>query len=473
MKKVAFFLACAIIGLSAGWWWSERDYQAEIPASDSLQQDLATGDQGDIQLAGNSPESQSGQIQAPHLLSSPNNTDSQKEGSQPKLSSSPATGNQQSTANSATATASNSEADENTKSGAEMNSATSSAGAPATSSTATDPPPVNQLNSQPPVFSYHDGIMKVAPSVVSLYASTSLEAASLGETSQGSGVIVASDGIVLTNLHLVEDLTVITIVLSNGSQYPGTLIGSDRETDLAVVKIPATNLPYVKLDDAPPVRVGDVVLAIGNPFGVGQTVTQGIVSATRRRIAGGTVWQNFLQIDAAINPGNSGGALINPHGQLVGVNTAVFRGESNAVGIGFSIPADLLAQVVPQIIDHGSVARGWLGIGVDDLRMFPTLLGQTEHGAVITSVLDDSPAGQSGLRRMDIVTQLGEQKISSATQLSLLVSALPPGGTVQLSILRRPENSDDNTPPDADNLQQVELKMRLGTRPNMDSLNPR
>jgi len=319
-------------------------------------------------------------------------------------------------------------------------------------------------NDKPVVLSYYDGIMKVAPSVVSLFAKSSNDDQSI---SQGSGVIVDANGVVLTNLHLINNLDLITVVLSDGRSYAAQLIGSDQETDLAVVRINARNLPFLRLDEADPLRVGDVVLAIGNPLGVGQTVTQGIVSATRRRIAGGTVWQNFVQIDAAINPGNSGGALINPYGQLVGVNTAVLRGDSGAIGIGFSIPADLLAQVVPQIIENGSVARGWLGIGVEDITMFPILGRLDVSGAVITALRPDSPATQGGLKPMDIVVRLGEQPIFSATQLLLQVSALPPGATVKLSVLRGAESDSLRDPNQVLEFTEIDLKMRLGTRPNM------
>ncbi|ASJ75906.1 S1C family serine protease [Granulosicoccus antarcticus] len=328
------------------------------------------------------------------------------------------------------------------------------------------------------VISYHEGIMKVAPSVVSLYASSSTldqnsQEAERTAGSQGSGVIVDADGVVLTNLHLVEGLDRITVVLSDGRRYPAILIGSDRETDLAVVRIAATNLPFVALDDAPPLRVGDVVLAIGNPFGVGQTVTQGIVSATRRRIAGGSVWQHFVQIDAAINPGNSGGALINPYGQLVGVNTAVFRGDSGAVGIGFSIPADLLAQVVPQIIEYGSVARGWLGIGVEDLSMFPALASKIERGAVVIGVLDDSPASRVGLHPLDVVTAINGVPISSATQLLLAISREPPGTPVVLTVLRNPDEDSMGNATDKGDLENLEMTPELGTRPDLGTSKPR
>lgn len=315
-------------------------------------------------------------------------------------------------------------------------------------------------------FSYHDGIRRVSPAVVSVYAGGSSVDDNKAKTSQGSGVIVDTNGIVLTNLHLVENFSSISVVLSDGRRYDATLIGSDTETDLAVVQIDASMLPYTRLNEAPPLEVGDIVLAIGNPFGVGQTVTQGIVSATRRRIANGTLWQNFIQIDAAINPGNSGGALINPMGQLVGVNTAVFRGDSGAVGIGFAIPSDLLAQVVPQIIEHGSVSRGWLGLGVDDVNMFPALTEITQQGAVITSVQAGGPADLTGVQAMDVVVQLGEQPVNNATQLLLAVSALPPGATVKLALLRSSNPQALLARGSSEPLQELTFKVRLGTRPD-------
>ena len=318
--------------------------------------------------------------------------------------------------------------------------------------------------------SYHDGIMRVAPAVVSVYASNAIDSEDQAQTSQGSGVIVAADGIVLTNLHLIQAYSSISVVLNDGRTYPATLIGSDVETDLAVVRIAAEMLPFVKLNEAQPLQVGDIVLAIGNPFGVGQTVTQGIVSATRRRLANASVWQNFVQIDAAINPGNSGGALINSLGQLVGVNTAVFRGDSGAIGIGFAIPADLLAQVVPQIIENGSVSRGWLGLGAKELNMYPGFMQFVQEGAVITSVKEDSPAYLTGVRPLDVVVQLGEQPIRNATQFLLAVSALPPGATVKLVLMRSPDpealNEDRSTEP----LSTMTYKVVLGTRPSVSQL---
>jgi len=315
--------------------------------------------------------------------------------------------------------------------------------------------------------SYHEGIVRVAPSVVSIYASAEGSDNS-ASASQGSGVIVDPGGMVLTNLHLLDGKEVINVVLGDGSQHIGTLIGSDRETDLAVVSIDARGLPAVDLDAAAPLRVGDIVLAIGNPFGVGQTVTQGIVSATRRRVAGGSAWQDFVQIDAAINPGSSGGALINPDGQLVGVTTAVFRGampgEGNqrgdiAQGIGFAIPTGLLARAVPDMIRDGRVVRGWLGVGADDLPMFPDLHRSITNGAVVTSVLAESPAALAGLRRHDVVTALDGQPISDATELLLLVSSFGPGSEIELDIQRGPST--------------LVASVTLGERPGLANVLPR
>jgi S1-C subfamily serine protease len=415
--RALFFSICVVLGLSAGSWWTLSDRKIDTS----------------LQIAAN--------------------TDPETE-----ISRSPAS---VSTANSnAEPIAANSPTDPET-----------------TGLTAKDDPKLDPSATQapaaaPPDFSYFDGIMRVAPSVVSVYAR---ELEEIGNTdvrnrSQGSGVIVDADGVILTNLHIVNGLDDITVVLSDGRVFAGLLIGSDIETDLAVVRIPATGLPYLELNEAPPAKVGDIVLAIGNPFGVGQTVTQGIVSATRRRLANGSLWQNFIQIDAAINPGNSGGALINPHGQLVGVNTAVFRSDRGAIGIGFSIPAELLAQVVPQIIENGSVARGWLGIDVEDLRMFPALQARVSQGVVITGVQLRGPADVAGVKTRDIVTRLGEQSINSADQLLLAVSSLPPEATVKLELMRGPDVQAFRASGQDGEFEQHVYKITLGTRPHVPAI---
>jgi len=311
--------------------------------------------------------------------------------------------------------------------------------------------------------------MKVAPSVVSLYSSETIYKAPVQSfqgaeqepiiaprerrsTSQGSGVIIDANGLVLTNWHLIEHADEINVVLSNGSLHRATVIGKDSETDLAVVRINATGLPAVAVESGIGLRVGDIVLAIGNPFGVGQTVTQGIISATARRVAGASAWQNFVQVDAAINPGNSGGALISPDGELVGINTAVFLRDNGAEGIGFAIPTELLARVVPQLIENGHVSRGWLGIGADDLQMFPGINREVDQGAVITGVLEASPAHVSGLKPYDVVVAAANQPIANATELLLLISGMAPGTEVPLTVLR--------------DTQSVEISVQLLERPD-------
>lgn len=332
--------------------------------------------------------------------------------------------------------------------------------------------PVAQLNR----FSYHDGISRVAPSVVSLYTSETIYRAPISDilpdsinpriapserraTSQGSGVIIGSEGLIVTNNHLVAAADQIYVVLSDGSLHQGVVVGADPETDLAVVRIPAAGLPAAPVADNFSLRVGDIVLAIGNPFGVGQTVTQGIVSATRRQVAGSSAWQNFVQIDAAINPGNSGGALITPDGNLVGINTSVFMRESGAEGIGFAIPASLLEQVVPQIIEHGRVIRGWLGIDADELAMFPAVNELVDSGAVITGVLRKSPADIGGLRQYDVITALDGEKIENARQLLLSVSNKPPDSVITLSINRGGALGT--------------MQVQLGERPQLQAVNLR
>ncbi len=312
------------------------------------------------------------------------------------------------------------------------------------------------------VLSYNEAVMRAAPAVVSVYASrapavsdTSSPAANRVQTTQGSGVVVRADGIVVTNRHIVDGAEIINVALANGRLHPATMIGNDEATDIAVLQIPVTELAYLSLDTGPVLRVGDVVLAIGNPFGVGQTVTQGIVSATRRRVANASPWQNFIQIDAAINPGNSGGALINPAGELVGVNAAVFRRPDGstagslqtagangfsvaAQGIGFAIPATLLAEVVPDIVKLGRVARGWLGIAADDLTVFPRLaqnLGRAA-GAVITDVTTGGPGQIHGLQSGDIVVAVDGLVIQNANDLLLAVSSNRPGSVSRLRLVR-------------------------------------
>ena len=307
-------------------------------------------------------------------------------------------------------------------------------------------------------WSYHDGIARAAPSVVSIYTSETiyrrtddLTEPALGEnsiapperrrTSQGSGVIFQSDGHILTNNHLIEDADIINVALKDGRLFRARLIGTDVETDLAVVKIDdAEALPSCNLDNDADLRVGDIVLAIGNPFGVGQTVTQGIVSAMSRHVSGASQLQNFIQIDAAINPGNSGGALVNPDGKLVGINSAVFSRNNGAQGIGFAIPVSLIREVVDGLLSNGRVIRGWLGVGLGNLQQYPDLYPMAEFGAVITGIFQNGPAHLAGLRRFDIITHVNDEPVPTAEDLLKRVAALKPGDVARIQGVRLRES---------------------------------
>jgi serine protease DegS len=258
------------------------------------------------------------------------------------------------------------------------------------------------------------------------------------QTNLGSGVIVSEQGYVLTNNHVIEGSDEIQITLHDGRTARATIVGTDPESDLAVLKIPMNDLQAITLGDSDGLLVGDVVLAIGNPFGVGQTVTQGIVSATGRSQLGISTFENFIQTDAAINPGNSGGALINPHGELIGVNTAIFSRSGGSQGIGFAIPTSLVKHVMTQIIEHGEAIRGWLGIEIQTLT--PELaesFGLPEiSGIVIAGVLADGPAARAGLQPGDIVTVIeGEAVPDARAALDLIVKVMP-GETIALQGLR-------------------------------------
>ncbi len=261
------------------------------------------------------------------------------------------------------------------------------------------------------------------------------------QTNLGSGVIVSEQGFVLTNNHVIEGSDEIQITLHDGRTAKAAIVGSDPESDLAVLQIPMNDLQTIAFGDSDSLRVGDVVLAIGNPFGVGQTVTQGIVSATGRSQLGISTFENFIQTDAAINPGNSGGALINAHGELIGINTAIFSRSGGSQGIGFAIPTSIVRQVMTQIIEHGEAIRGWLGIEIQTLT--PELAESfglpDTTGVIIAGVLADGPAARAGLQPGDIVTVIGDVVVSDArTALNLIVKVMP-GETIALKGLRNGE----------------------------------
>ncbi|MCW8948626.1 MAG: Do family serine endopeptidase [Sedimenticola sp.] len=254
------------------------------------------------------------------------------------------------------------------------------------------------------------------------------------QTSLGSGVIVSNKGYILTNHHVIADADEIRIVLSNGRTLDATIAGVDPDTDLAVLKTDTKDLPIITIGDSQAIQVGDVVLAIGNPYGVGQTVTMGIVSATGRDQLGINTFENFIQTDAAINPGNSGGALINAHGELVGINTAIFSKSGGSQGIGFAIPVTLAKGVMEQILKKGRVVRGWLGIAGQDIT--PELaesFGLKEHsGVLVSGVLNGGPADKAGIQPGDVIAKIDDKVLTRSHDILNIIAAVPPGEKVNI-----------------------------------------
>ncbi len=269
------------------------------------------------------------------------------------------------------------------------------------------------------------------------------------EHSLGSGVIVSPDGYILTNNHVVDGASDITVSLKDKRELKAKLVGADPRTDVAVLKIPATGLPAITLGDSAKLRVGDIVLAVGDPFGIGETVTMGIVSATSRRaldIEGSDSYEDFIQTDAAINPGNSGGALVNTRGELIGINTAIISngGGGGNQGIGFAVPVDMARHVMEQILKTGKVTRGYLGVIIQAVT--PDLakafsLPSTE-GALVGDVSAGGPGEKAGLQKGDVIVSLNGQPVSDSQDLRLRISQLAPGQTVKLEVYRNGQKRD-------------------------------
>ena len=255
----------------------------------------------------------------------------------------------------------------------------------------------------------------------------------------GSGVIVSPAGYILTNNHVIEEADQIEVVLNDGRKSAAQVIGTDPETDLAILKIDLTELPVITLGNSDALSIGDQVLAIGNPFGVGQTVTSGIVSALGRTQLGINTFENFIQTDAAINPGNSGGALVDTSGHLMGINTAIYSRSGGSMGIGFAIPTSTARSVMEAIVRDGQVTRGWIGVEPQDLtpELAESFGLSTGKGVIITGVLQNGPAAQAGIRPGDVITTVAGREVVNVAQLLSAVAALKPGTPATLEVVRK------------------------------------
>ncbi|WP_299180939.1 trypsin-like peptidase domain-containing protein [uncultured Neptuniibacter sp.] len=312
--------------------------------------------------------------------------------------------------------------------------------------------------------SYADAVSVAAPTVVNIYTRTvvkqkihplfndpffrnffdseSIPQRERIQSSLGSGVILSPQGYIVTNNHVISGADSIIVAFRDGREAVAEVIGTDPETDLAVLKVTLSDLPSIALGHSDAYRVGDVVLAIGNPFGVGQTVTMGIISATGRNSVGLNTYEDFIQTDAAINPGNSGGALIDAHGNLIGINTAIFSKSGGSQGIGFAIPSDLTKQVMQDLIEHGRVIRGWLGIEIQELT--PSLaesFGLNKmQGLIIAGVFRNGPAHLAGIKPGDIMLSINDQPIIDGKKSMTQIARLRPGKAVNIKVLRLGES---------------------------------
>jgi len=269
----------------------------------------------------------------------------------------------------------------------------------------------------------------------------------------GSGVIVSASGYILTNNHVVESADEIEVVLNDGRQAKAKIIGTDPDSDLALLKIDLDRLPVIVLGNSDTLQVGDQVLAIGNPFGVGQTVTGGIVSALGRNQLGINTFENFIQTDAAINPGNSGGALVDTQGQLLGINTAIYSRSGGSLGIGFAIPVTTAKWVMEGIVKDGQVTRGWIGVEPNELspELAETFGTKATQGVVIVGVLQNGPAAKSGIRPGDVILSVADRPVGNVSELLSSVASLKPGAPSKFKLIRRDKN--------------VELEVTPGVRP--------
>ncbi len=325
-------------------------------------------------------------------------------------------------------------------------------------------------SAEPAPGSFSPAARKASPAVVSITTSKAVrhprsndpwfqfffgDQGTQSQTGLGSGVLVSPDGYILTNNHVVEGADEIEVALADSRHASASVIGTDPETDLAILKIDLGALPVIVLGDSDQLAVGDRVLAIGNPFGVGQTVTSGIVSALGRSELGINTFENFIQTDAAINPGNSGGALVDVNGNLMGINTAIYSRSGGSMGIGFAIPVSTARQVLEGIVRDGQVTRGWIGVEPNELspELAQTFGVHATQGVIITGVLHDGPAAAAGILPGDVVERVQGKPIGSVPQLLSSVAALKPGVAADFQVQRGE--------------QQLQLSVTPGTRPRL------
>jgi len=321
--------------------------------------------------------------------------------------------------------------------------------------------------------SYADAVAGAAPAVVNVYTTKEVQRRQkpvdplyryfFGDprggadrvASLGSGVIATADGYILTNNHVVQAADEIAVALADGRQFAARLVGADPESDLAVLKVDATGLPVITFGHDDVLKVGDIVLAIGNPFDVGQTVTMGIVSALGRTNLGINTYENFIQTDAAINQGNSGGALVDASGNLVGINTAIFSRTGGSIGIGFAIPATLVRQVMNDLIKTGKVTRGYFGVEPEDVTPEAAeLLKLTRiDGVLLKGVQRASPAGRAGLEPGDVIVAINGEKVANSQKMLNQIAQLPPGSSASVRIVRSGK--------------EVEVPVMVGERPTL------
>ncbi len=326
----------------------------------------------------------------------------------------------------------------------------------------------------PAQASYRDAVMRAMPAVVNIYTMKEVRQPQspllddpflrrfFGErfnnaekqTNLGSGVVISPEGYIVTNNHVVEAADQIEVAFEDGRKAAAKMVGSDPETDLAVIKVDLPNLPTMTLGHIEDAKVGDVVLAIGNPFGVGQTVTMGIISALGRSQLGINIYENFIQTDAAINPGNSGGALIDVKGNLLGINSAIYSRTGGSLGIGFAIPVSTVKTIMESIISKGQVVRGWIGVEPRDItpELAENLNLNQKSGVIIAGILKNGPADKAGMKPGDVLLSVGEKQVTNMKEMFNLIALLEPGSKAKL-VVSRGNN-------------QVPLEVLVGKRPS-------